>query len=253
MGPRHAGLGGMMGWARLVASMCLLSAVGAASSDPFAIPPRPLSYDASKDALYESFGEGETFYCGCPYGDKEVDLGACDLSARKNESRALRTEAEHVVPISWWKRERDSSCWDDDICRTSTGNDYGGRRCCRKLDPVFAAAEGDLHNLRLAVGEINGDRSNRPFGQVVGEKRPYGDACDIEVNFEVDKVEPPQSLRGDIARVHFYMIGVYGIQVPSSYLELLKQWHRADPVSDAERDYNDWVYEVQGNRNPYVE
>lgn len=35
--------------------------------------------------------------------------------------------------------------------------------------------EADLHNLTPAVGELNGDRSNLPYGIVKGEPREYGE------------------------------------------------------------------------------
>ncbi len=40
--------------------------------------------------------------------------------------------------------------------------------------------EAVLHNLAPSVGELNGDRSNHPYGIVEDEPREYG-ACDFEV------------------------------------------------------------------------
>lgn len=36
-------------------------------------------------------------------------------------------------------------------------------------------------------------------------------------------------------------------------MNLLLKWHRQDPVSDKEIKRNDAVYEVQGNRNPFID
>lgn len=37
------------------------------------------------------------------------------------------------------------------------------------------------------------------------------------------------------------------------YIELLKQWHQQDPVSQREIDRNNAVFAIQGNRNPYID
>lgn len=83
-----------------------------------------------------------------------------------------------------------------------------------------------------------------------------------------DKVlEPPPELKGDIARNYFYMATRYYSEDScwktnyqftraniNTWLEnVLRQWHQADPVSAEERVRNDWIYRIQGNRNPFVD
>ena len=87
--------------------------------------------------------------------------------------------------------------------------------------------------------------------------------------------EPIDEFKGDIARAYFYMATRYQdrlanwqgnsseanaalngttTQVFESWLlQLLKQWHVQDPVSQKERDRNDAAYQYQGNRNPFVD
>lgn len=78
----------------------------------------------------------------------------------------------------------------------SDGTGYAGRKCCtrRGVDPAFMEAHNDLHNLLPAGGELNGDRSNHPFGAVDEEPRAYGE-CDFEVGGRPKVAEPPTSAR----------------------------------------------------------
>ena len=94
-------------------------------------------------------------------------------------------------------------CWTDrgsyPECVRSSGSLLSSRACCGKVDPGFKAAEADLQTLRPAVGELNGDRSNRPFGEVDVELCKYG-ACDFEVQFGTPTwAEPEEADRGDSA------------------------------------------------------
>jgi deoxyribonuclease-1 len=60
-----------------------------------------------------------------------------------------------------------------------------------------------MYNLVPAVGEINALRSNYSFGIIPGERREFGE-CDMEIKNR--KAEPPPNVRGDIARIYFYMV-----------------------------------------------
>jgi len=127
-----------------------------------------------------------------------------------------------VVPAWWIGHQR--QCWQQ-----------GGRKHCRKSDPVFRKAEADLHNLVPAVGEVNGDRSNYRFGMLEGEMRRYG-SCDFEVEFKQRTVEPAAHIRGDIARIYFYMRATYGIRLSKQQRRLFEIWDRQDPEDEWERE-----------------
>lgn len=81
---------------------------------------------------------------------------------------------------------------------------------------------------------------------------------------------PQDDMKGDVARVVFYMATQYpstlwhgfsyNMFVDNSYptlnrraVTLMMSWHLADPVDDSERRRVDEVEKVQGNRNPYVD
>jgi deoxyribonuclease-1 len=209
----------------------------------------PPSFYKAKKLLYGEIYEGhnQTFYCGCEYEDKVVDLESCGYEVRKNTKRAKRTEAEHIVPAYWVANltEKGRACWS----RGTKLKGINGRKYCEKNNPEFKQAHNDLMNLVPAIGEVNGDRSNYRFSMIEGENREYG-ACD----FEVDKdnrtgdriVEPPQNVRGDIARVHLYMQDKYGLEFSDETFYLMKYWNEIDPISEWEQKRIRRIEEIQG-------
>lgn len=108
----------------------------------------------------------------------------------------------------------------------------GGRKACKK-DPTFKAMEANLYNLVPAIGEINGDRSNYKFGMIEGVATQYG-ACQITIDFKAKRVEPPAHVRGDIARIYFYMSEKYKIRLSEQQIKLFQAWDKLDPESDWE-------------------
>lgn len=189
---------------------------------------RPESFYQGKKEMYNVFtGNETTFYCGCSYKDKKVDLQSCGYKVRKSEYRALRTEAEHVVPAH--RFGKDLPCWKE-----------GGRKLCSKIDKKFKLMEGDLFNLRPAIGEVNGDRRNFEFGIIPGEERKYG-ACDVEIDFELNLIEPRPEIRGDIARVYIYMNIQYGMHLSEEEKQMFLEWAYDDPIDD---DEHQWIKRV---------
>jgi deoxyribonuclease-1 len=111
-----------------------------------------------------------------------------------------------------------------------------------------------MHNLVPSVGELNGDRSNRPYGIVDEEPREYG-ACDFEIDRSSDgngACEPAESIRGDVARAWLYMSAEWGMELAAGERELFELWHEADPPDDWERVRDERIEGVQGNRNGFV-
>lgn len=187
----------------------------------------PKSFSKAKKVISKIYADHQqTFYCGCDYnkinGKLRTDLKSCGYKPRKNAKRAARVEWEHVVPAWWLGHQR--QCWQN-----------GGRKNCRKNDPIFKQAEADLYNLVPAIGEVNGDRSNYRFGMLEGEQRRYG-SCDFEVNFKERVAEPMESVRGDIARTYFYMSDKYHIRLSKQQRRLLEIWSRSDPEDAWERE-----------------
>ncbi|MBH9576724.1 endonuclease [Inhella proteolytica] len=127
-------------------------------------------------------------------------------------------------------------------------------------------AHTDIHHLRPADVTVNSTRGNKDFdwgGSAIGEAP--GNLTDA------DSFEPRAAVKGDIARMMFYMAIRYegndATGVPN--LELadntgtsgnflgkrctLVTWHRQDPVDAFEIRRHARIVERQGNRNPFVD
>lgn len=184
-------------------------------------------------------GLNNTFYCGCAYQDKEINWASCGYEVRKDPRRAARVEWEHVVPA--WAIGHQRKCWQQ-----------GGRSNCSKTDPVYIKAEGDMHNLVPAIGEINNDRGN--FGFSVWTRRPsttYG-SCQMYIDFKGRRVQPPEYTRGRIARITFYMVNEYRLRLSAQERRLYCTWAKTYPVDNWERYRNNRILRIQGNSNPFV-
>ncbi|MEH6824746.1 MAG: endonuclease [Motiliproteus sp.] len=208
------------------------------------VPPYnlPKSFSAAKRLAADIYADNPTtFCCGCDItrqGKKLTpDLGSCGYTPRKQPKRASRVEWEHVMPAHHFGHQR--QCWQQ-----------GGRKNCKK-DPAFKRMESDLHNLVPAIGEVNGDRSNYRYGMIEGEPRAYG-ACDFEVGFKGRVAEPAPNMRGDVARIYFYMRDRYDLTLSKAQTRLFTAWSKLDPVDCWECERDRRIAEVQGNHNGYV-
>lgn len=209
-------------------------------------PGQPEDFDAAKRILRDLMPRGREFYCACAYdlkAKRQIDFKSCGFKAKS--SRGHRIEWEHVVPASIYGRRFKEWTVGDQSCARD-GRMQRGRSCARSASLDFRRMEADLYNLLPAVGELNRARANFPFGEVPGEDRMFG-ACDFEVTRQT--VEPRPEIRGDIARIYFYMDSRYpgfGIVTPE-LLPLLSAWDKTDPMDDAERERVQAIEKIQGN------
>ena len=214
-----------------------------------ALAEHPTSFSTAKKLAVSVYkGNEHTFYCDCTYrheGKKLVpDWEPCGYKPRipvtkkgKPNARAARIEWEHVMPA--WAFGHQRQCWQE-----------GGRKAC-KTDKEFKVMEADLHNLVPAIGELNGDRSNFKFTMIQGEPRKYG-KCDFEIDFKNKLAEPPKPVRGNIARIYFYMRDQYKVKLSKQQTKLLEAWSKKDPVDGWEKERNQLIKKIQGNGNPYI-
>lgn len=216
------------------------------------LPKSPASFESAKKILYNDIYKDHniTFYCGCDYDPKSkiVDWQSCGYVPRKNAERASRIEAEHVMPAHQFGNFR--QCWrePEKVCPDKK---MTGRQCCEAKDPVFETAHNDLHNLFPAVGEVNGDRSNYNWGMIESNKKEYG-ACQIEVDESIRRAEPPDAVKGNVARVMFYMEDTYGFKLSDQDRKLYTVWSKQDAPDAWEIERNQRIAEKQGKDNRFI-
>lgn len=191
----------------------------------------------------------KTFYCGCDYSEaQEVGLQSCGVRPRKNEVSAPRVDVDHIFSVYHFGYYR--PCWRS--AETVCGETISGLECCKRTDPLFQAAYTDLHNLYPVISYIKADRLNHRWGMIPGEERHYG-VCNIEIDHDTGRVEPPEAIMGDIARSMLYMQRVYDFQLSAQQKRLFATWHRQDRPDAWERERNRRIREIQGRGNYFIE
>jgi endonuclease I len=144
----------------------------------------------------------------------------------------------------------------------------------------FATSRGpgtDLHHLRPSDASVNADRGSKDFDEGGGLLNgDSGGDCPSCLK-TADTFEPPDEIKGDIARMLFYMAVRYegdsgevdlemSASIPTQFgsstkgtvgrigkLSTLLKWHVQDPVSDEEYHRNNKIHNIQGNRNPFID
>lgn len=219
----------------------------AAIPSAFATPPATFTEAkvVAKQGVYldqASSAMGD-LYCGCKWtwvgkSGGRVDLKSCGYQTRKLQTRAERTEWEHIVPA--WTFGHQRQCWQN-----------GGREHCVDTDPTFRAMEADLFNLYPSVGEVNGDRSNFNYGMVSGVAPQYGQ-CTTKVDFQQKAAEPRDEVKGLVARTTFYMFDRYQLSMSRQQQQLLMAWDKQHPVSAWEKERDQRIARIMGHSNPFV-
>ena len=156
---------------------------------------------------------------------------------------------EHSFPKSWWKLNGSVE---------------------------YTSAYVDLFHLYPSEVKANTAKSNYPLGMVDRNSTVSFDNGMSAVGYPMNgqgggaaKVfEPDDEYKGDFARTYFYMVTCYqNLTWAYKYMvnqnlyptlnqwsiDLLMKWHRDDPVSQKEIDRNEAVYQIQTNRNPFID
>lgn len=155
---------------------------------------------------------------------------------------------------------------------TSTSQDAWNREHVWAKSHGFPAesqyAHTDIHHLRPEDVSLNSTRGNKDFdngGSTISEAPAN--------KTDSDSFEPRAAVKGDVARMMFYMdvryeaaddSGTPDLEIPnvaptgSSAPEMgklctLVAWHLADPVDSFEQRRNNRIFELQKNRNPFID
>lgn len=122
---------------------------------------------------------------------------------------------------------------------------------------LYTIKKSDLHHLRPAGNRINAIRANSKFGEVetVSKKTCTGPKVGTIIGFGSidDFFEPRDEFKGEIARAIFYFAVRYGVKISKAEEFYLRKWHKNDPVNELERQRNQMIFNVQFNRNPFVD
>ena len=123
------------------------------------------------------------------------------------------------------------------------------------------AEYSDLHNLYPTnLDKANTVRNNFPLGEVTGTV--LYSYLEGRLGYSGSQIvyEPRFSHKGNAARALLYMIIAYnGINNHSWMLppfqnqEVLKKWHFQDPPDNYEISRQEYIYSLQGNRNPFID
>ena len=236
-----APLGWSVGWVWGLVVWCaaFVSSAGAAPVT-FAEAKVALRQQVYFDRNQKEFGD---LYCGCTWrwqgrSGGRMELASCGYAAGSQPQRARRMEYEHIVPA--WTFGHQRQCWQ-----------RGGRKQCEATDAVFRRMEADMHNLSPTIGEVNADRSHWPFGMVTQSSRQYG-ACETRVDRRQRVVEPRDAVKGQVARVSFYMSDRYGLTLSRQQQQLFMAWHRQFPASGWEIERDRRIARIMGHHKPFV-
>ena len=64
--------------------------------------------------------------------------------------------------------------------------------------------------------------------------------------------EPADDIRGDVARVYLYFQAAYWMELSDEEQNQFEAWNQADPPDEWERTWNERMFDVQGNPNPFA-
>lgn len=195
------------------------------------------------------FDYKKTWLNGCDYSydlqscmDKTmVDTSTCSVKEQNQTVKWIQ-----VVPDSFYGRNRE--CMNEEVCVSKyTGKSYKGKRCCRQSDAAYRKMEADLFNLIPVVSAIADKRKDQIFMKVEKAKYMVG-----KVKMDEKAIEPPDNLKGDIARVYLYMNQRYGLELSLEEKEDYYYWHKLDSVDKRECAIAKTIMKIQGSSNRWI-
>lgn len=123
---------------------------------------------------------------------------------------------------------------------------------------VETAQLTDLHHLFPAEKNANQIRANYDFQYVIKDLNLGSNCVPSKSGQTTGKqgnffFEPPTNHKGNVARAMFYFSTHYKLPIDALQEKTLREWHKLDPVDADERERNNKIEQIQGNRNPYID
>ena len=198
------------------------------------------------------------------YGDGpgDVETEKCGVEPLSKNARSFAwIEWEHIVPASLTPA-RQVSCWQErqrfDSCRKANGSYLTARDCCETVSRRARTILFDLHNLAPSIGQVNWYRTNDRYGEVEKNYESWL-GCDARDQLggqpdrnKLARFEPPDCVKGDVARVWFYMHDKYNVHINDAERHMFSNWSAKDPVTLLEQQRDRRIAAIQGDSNPYV-
>ncbi len=219
-----------------------------------------LSGEDLKSALHEIVKGHKSF----PYTSSNTDVW--DILKETDKDPA---NPEHVVlfysgrSVNAAQEYNNGNGWTRESVWASSHGNFGTSK----------GAGTDVHHIRPADLSVNSARNNKDFDWG-GSIYIDGDGP-TECRTDADSWEPRDAVKGDVARMLFYMAVRYEGTDGEPDLDLvdavntmtlnetgkgyhgklsaLLEWHHTDPVDSLERRRNDIIYSFQNNRNPFID
>ena len=157
---------------------------------------------------------GQTFYCRNEFSKPSPVLNV-----------------GHVYPSSWIS--------DHLNCRSE--------RTCLRTNEQYSTIISDMHNMV----PVEAYHYFKIKGSIFGDLDDTIEASECGVKKRLHIIDPHDELKGDVARIHFYMHHRYQLPLNSNFA-FMKEWHQADPPDTNEKARNQRIKASQGNDNPFI-
>ncbi|KPQ28191.1 MAG: deoxyribonuclease I [Marinobacter excellens HL-55] len=105
----------------------------------------------------------------------------------------------------------------------------------------------DLHNIVPVRTRVEMRRRSVRYENLAASARV--DDCGIRESAQF--FEPPERVKGDVARTMAYMVDSYGLPWLGA-TSVFQGWNELDPPDDQELSRHSRIAEIQGNENPFV-
>ena len=159
--------------------------------------------------------------------------------------------------------------------RSQAKSTFGGGANDWNREHVWAKSHGDFgnnppcgtdaHHIRPTDASVNSERGNLDFDEG-GTPLTEAPGC----KKDSDSFEPRDEVKGDVARMIFYMAVRYegtngepdleavdyvntSPDPEMGKLQKLLDWNMVDPPDDFEKNRNEVIYSYQENRNPFID